>query len=157
MIAGLPCQVMLTHIFLHNGVHQPSASTMGPLRNLLQTAPRATSWPSSFQEMGNGKICNGGKPPHLSCCATISVFDCWSHKGVIFFHVIKAITVIILNLSFLKGARTNKEGFAYKLSLDVGEKNHSRPARQTDEAVRRHYEGTWAGATLLCSPLLVTL
>lgn len=95
-------------------------------------------------------------PPHLSCCVTISVFDCWSHKGAGFFHVIKAITVIILNLSFLKGARTNEGGFAYKLSLDVGG-NHSRPARQTDEAVRRHYKGAWDGDTLLCSPLLVTL
>lgn len=42
---------------------------------------------------------------------------------VSFFHIIKAIMVIILNLSFLKGARTNEEGFAYKLSLDVGEKS----------------------------------
>lgn len=35
--------------------------------------------------------------------------------------------------------------------MDVGG-NHSRPAQQTDEAVRKHYKGAWAGATLLCSP-----
>jgi len=94
-------------------------------------------------------------PPHLSGCVTISVFDCWSHKGVVFFHVIRAITVIILNLSFLKGARTNEGGFAYKLSLDVWG-THSRSARQTGKAVRC-YRGVGFEATLFCSPLLMTL
>lgn len=76
-------------------------------------------------------------------------------KVSVFFHVIRAITVIILNLSFLKGARTNEGGFAYKLNLAVWG-THSRSARQTGKAVRC-YRGAGFADTLLCGPLLMTL
>lgn len=48
----------------------------------------------------NGKITAGGMPSHLSCCITVSVFDYWSHKDVIFFMLLKQLPLLYLICPF---------------------------------------------------------
>lgn len=53
-----------------------------------------------FQKYWNGKITAGVMPSHLSCYITVSVFDYWSHKGVIFFMLLKQLQLLYLICPF---------------------------------------------------------